>query len=55
MNSEYSDLMKKINETGDYNEEIQGALKTLWKNSSLHRAGNRKWLQEKKFAIRSEY
>ena len=27
MNSEYSDLMNKINETGDYNEEIQSAFK----------------------------
>ncbi len=27
MNSDYSDLMNKINETGDYNEEIQGAFK----------------------------
>jgi len=27
MNSEYSDLMNKINDTGEYNEEIQGAFK----------------------------
>jgi len=27
MNSEYSDLMNKINETGDYNEEIQSGFK----------------------------
>ena len=27
MNSEHSDLMNKINETGDYNEEIQSAFK----------------------------
>src|SRR6056300_30430 len=27
MNAEYSDLMNKINETGDYNEEIQSAFK----------------------------